>query len=130
MQSRSSTCTHDGLLEFHIKLCVPKVILPNRWCISSPVHGSLKLSHVVTVADKGSSTGNSMYNDLRASPYKNAVLTSASMKDLLAIDLHPVNALDIIVHMIIKPGVPANNSPSLPLISNVKFLVPPDVPWR
>ena len=64
-------------------------------------------------AAKGSSGGNSTYNDLLASPNRKAVLTSASMIDLFAPFPHSVIAGEITVCIPIIPGVPANNSPRL-----------------
>ena len=99
----------NRLLELHVKSCLPEMVLPNRRGVPSAIHGTFKLAR--PDAAKGSSGGNSTFNDLVALPYRKAVLTPAYMIDLLVPFSNFVIALDITVRMTIKHGVPAKNSP-------------------
>ena len=101
--------------DHRVHLCAtnhPRVRREERLVSHVGVTDSLNLMSN-NVFQQGSSGGNSTYNDLLASPYKKAVLTSANMIDLFAPFSHLVIAREVTVRIAIRPGVPAHNSPRL-----------------
>ena len=94
------------------------VVLPNQRGVTNSAIARSSFPTCRPEAAKGSSGGNSTYNDLRASPYRKAVLTSAGMIDLLVPVSHFVIAREITVRIAIRPGIPANNSPRLSPVLN------------
>ena len=94
-----------------------EMVLPTHRGVASSTHGTARLADVSTRCCQGVLREQLNIQRPPCVAMK-AVLTSASMIDLLVPFSHLVIALEITVRMAIKPGVPANNSPRLSPVLN------------